>query len=154
MSRSVDYLSGAQHIAYKHLDQLFDREIDETDWDFLEEDLTDQLQQKFPSLEVCDRWDDRETKIFLENEFCEVGISEYNGLVSISMRAKDEYDSWYGGPDKRGLAAHWVDQAKNKFMALSDLVKVGTFSNGEAVFKTKSKPPVTYTSKEGRADWM
>lgn len=148
MARSVSYLNGAQHIAYKHLDQLFDHEADEFDWELLVEDISYQLIEKFPSLTECDRWED-EDHIILENGHCEIAISEYNGLVAISMRAIEEWDSV-----GNGLHQYWVDQAGPKFMELSSLVKRGTFSNGEAVFVTKNEPPVHYTSKEGRADWM
>ena len=131
MSRSVDYLTGAEAVAYIDAGEL----EDELDWDMFKEDIEQQLISMFPSLDTCDRWDGRETHIFLENDHAEIGISEYCGLVSVSVRAKDDNEGY--GYDRTGLAQKWVERVKDKFLTIGTLNRVGTFSNGEAVFERK-----------------
>lgn len=150
MSRSVSYLTGAEQVVYDHLDRLFDHEVDNTDFDFLIEDYSERLQDDFPSLEPCE-WYDGEVRIFLQNMFCEIGIAEYNGLISLSIRPT-EHDRLDHNID--GLARHWVEQARTKFEAYGRLIKRGTFSNGEAVFTTKDLPEHNYSSKEGLMEWL
>lgn len=144
MARSVDYLTGAQAVAY-----VSGHNIEE--WELFEEDIKYQLQELFPSLEECESWDGNETKVFLENGHAVVGISEYNGLVSVSLRAKEEGD-WYDNQD--GLHQAWVERVKDKFLTIGDLHKTGTFSNGEAMFETTGEDKHTYSSKEGLCEWL
>lgn len=148
MSRSVSYLNGAQAVAYLSAD-------DETadSWDFFVEDITEQLKSLFPSLQDTDRWggyyDGDENHIILENGHCEIAIAEYCGLVSISMRAIDEWDGV-----QTGLHTRWVEQVKDKFLSIGTLRHQGTFSNGEAIFSTINEPTHTYSSKEGLCGWL
>lgn len=128
MSRSVSYLSNANHVAYINGNYI----QNEYDWNNFKENITVRLQEMFKSLEEANRWDDNETHIFLENEHAEVGISEYCGLVSVSIRHK-EYDGY--GYDQTGLHKHWVDVVADKFLSIGELRKVGTFSNGEGVYE-------------------
>lgn len=148
MSRSVDYLTSAEQVIYLSGHDL----TDEFDWYTFKGDLVSNLQADFKSLTECDRWDSNEVHIFLENELAEIGLAEYNGLVSLSIRAKD-FEPWYDG-DKSGLAQRWLEQIAPKFAKYGDLVKQGTFSNGEAIFITKAEPWHTYSSKEGLCEWL
>lgn len=126
MSRSVNYLDNADHVAY------IDASGIDTEWEW--DDFTDELESKltdmFPSLEPSGKWDNNETRIILENEHAVVGLSEYCGLVSVSIRHKDD-DDWVG------LHEHWVNSIESKFLSIGELKKVGTFSNGEAVFERR-----------------
>lgn len=146
MSRSVAYLSGADAVAYLSGHEL----EDEWQWAEFKEEITSRLCALFPSLTECSNWDGQETEIFLANAHAEIGISEYNGLVSISLRAveDDGYDNQFG------LHAAWTERAADKFKSLGNLTKVGSFSNGEAVFKTTNQPNHTYSSKEGLCEWL
>lgn len=152
MARSVDYLNGAQAVAY-----LSAHDIDDPwQWDLFQEDITERLKSLFPSLEDCDSWassyDGGENHFVLENGHAEIAIAEYCGLVSVSLRAKEDTGDY--SSDTSGLALRWVEQVKDKFLSIGDLRKVGTFSNGEAVFETATGPKHTYTSKEGLAEWL
>jgi hypothetical protein len=151
MSRSVDYLSGAQAVAYLTAHAI----EDEFEWDDFVEDIKYQLKSLFPSLADCDRWgsyyDGKENHIILENNFAEVAIAEYMGLVSVSIRATDCY---CGQEGNTALGEHWINQIKNKFLRLGDLHKIGTFSNGEALFETSGADTHTYSSKEGLCEWL
>ena len=158
MGRSVDYLSNANGVTYFDVSSMgmqypYNSETDEydeegeleydefmgrEDWDTFVSEIQSTLIKKYPSLEtVKNRWDGRETSIILENTFCEIGISEYCGLASLSIRQKD--DNYYLNED---LAAHWVDQVwdnmvkilRKEFSYYTNLYKQGTFSNGEGVY--------------------
>lgn len=132
MARSVSYLTRADAVAYDHLEFENDEIFDELTWRDYKEFMIEKLKNKFPSLQDTDSWED-ETQIILENEFCEIGLSEYCGLISISIRAKDEYDNY------PGLAEAWVDKVKSKFLSIGTLIKQGTFSNGESVYRRKAQ---------------
>lgn len=165
MGRSVDFLSNAQNVTFLDVSSMgmqfpYNPETEEYDEDGeLEydefqgredrENLIGEIQanfiKKYPSLEkVKDRWDGRETSIILENTFCEIGISEYCGLASLSIRPKGNEDSWYSDErTKAVLAAHWIDQVWSGMEKILDkeipyytrLNKLGSFSNGEGVYE-------------------
>lgn len=127
MGRSVDYLTDATRVAY------FDvTEYTEDTWQYFVEDITEQLIDKFKSLDTVDEWDGRETKIILENSFVQIGISEYCGLASVSVRIHEDIDR-----DKSGLAERFISAVERKLEDMSELVKQGTFSNGEGVYRVK-----------------
>lgn len=150
MSRSVDYLRNASLVAYLSAHEL----QDELDWEMFVEDIKEQIKSFAPSFTECDSWDGNETHIILENELAEIGIAEYCGLVSVSIRPK-ESEGYYDEYDKTGLAENFIERIKPKFEKLGNLTKVGTFSNGEAIFETNDKDNKhTYSSKEGLCEWM
>lgn len=128
MSRSVSYLNNATAVAYIDASDIEDNQ----EWAWFSNDLAGRLKDLFPSLENTSRWDDHETEIVLENRHCEIAFSEYCGLVSVSLRPL--YND-----DTDGLANHWCDQVKDKFLTIGDLVKIGTFSNGESIYKRKDR---------------
>jgi hypothetical protein len=143
MGRSVNYLNRATKVTYIHnevgyTDEETNEWIEDEFWfDDLFGNVKYGLKAIFPSLTECERWDNRETKIFLENNLVEIGISEYCGLVSISVRPNERIDA------NENLANNWIenvwDKAENKMAEFSTLLnRVGTFSNGEGVFEKKS----------------
>lgn len=125
MGRSVNYLSNATKVYY-----IFPHE----DWDLFIEDISEGLKSVFPSLSDCDRWDNEETKIFLENQHTEIGVSEYCGLVSISLRPIE-----VNYQNQEGLSERWIRSIDKKmvefFKPYNVSRKVGSFSNGEGVFE-------------------
>lgn len=139
MGRSVDYLSNAAIVAYCSPEFMEDGQDESSgyfDWDEFKEDLISQLQQAFPSLEEVDnRWCGRETSIILENGLVEIGLSEYCGLVSVSIRPNLALD-----PPPYDLANRWINRIKPKFLGIvkiyNGLTSIGRFSNGEQVFET------------------
>jgi hypothetical protein len=137
MSRSVSYARGSFVIAYETLNV---EDEGYSEWDWVVEDIVYRARKVFPSMRDCDQWLGSEDHAILENQFAYLGISEYCGLVSIWMVLKDtaEYTASYSLV--LGLAEHWASQVENKFYkTFGTLTKVGTFSNGEAVFKRKGK---------------
>lgn len=124
MSRSVNYLDYADHVAYIDASGI----EHDYEWDDFTDELESRLTDLFPSLETASEWDNNETRIILENHHAVIGLSEYCGLVSVSIRHKDD-------DEQVGLHKHWVDSIESKFLSIGELKKVGTFSNGEAVFE-------------------
>lgn len=118
------------------------RDSDEHDWECFTEDLLNVIQASFPSMYEGDRWLDREVKQIAMNQLVEVGISEYCGLVSVSLRPK-EFEEYYAEDARLArLANIWMRRSGEKFLqtiqkAYGDkcLRKMGTFSNGEGVYE-------------------
>jgi len=110
------------------------------EWDCFTDSLYEVLQECCPSLNIMTgkerRWDGRETSLIADNVFCEIGLSEYCGLVSVSIRVNEHYE-----PDNKiGMAENWikktwpnVEKALNK--RFTTLRKIATFSNGEGVYE-------------------
>ena len=100
-------------------------------WGMFKEDLIYSIQEIAPSLSEPekDEWYDREGLVILGNNLCSVVLSEYYGLVSVSIVPTDE--------EMRGIAQHWINQISPKFYALGNLYRLGTISNGVGVFQRK-----------------
>lgn len=156
MGRSVDYLNNAIGVTFFSVDPTnsnglindqdeegneIERETNDSDYEFCFDDLlgniTYSLLAKFKSLsKVEKRWDGRETRIILENSHCEIGISEYCSLVSVSIRVKvSDYVN-------EALAENWIKQnwhAMVKTMTENtyheNLTRIGGFSNGESIYR-------------------
>jgi hypothetical protein len=139
MGRSVSYLSNAQHITY--LNWECEEGTEDFAWDDLKESVIECF-SKFKTLSqpLNKKWDGRETSIILENAHSEVGISEYCGCVSISIRPiEDDYV-------KIGLATKWINliwpkvlKELDKCFPTSHLHRIGGFSNGESVYELSVK---------------
>jgi len=124
MGRSVSYPAGAVAVGYRDVSDM-----DQWDWTNFEEWIEDTAQECWPSLDHCDEWLGREDHALLENSHCYIGVSDYCGLAAIWLVYKDdgEYPQ---------LAEAWTFQIKDKFEKMySDFRKIGTFSNGEAIFE-------------------
>lgn len=143
MSRSVAYLNNAEYVLYFPFEDgedengNYDEELARFGWDDLISNLQYTIKAKLKSYRIADDWDNRETKIILANDLCHIGISEYCGLVSLSIAQKNnEYDIWHESFAKnhaylvRGTLEKVID-----YLGLKRLNKIGTFSNGEAVFQ-------------------
>jgi len=149
MGRSVDYLNRAERVNYFEwptiwaYDEDTDRDV-ETDelWDARDviEDIQETITSNYPGFDSCSRWDGRETHIILEGYGLEIGLSEYCGLASLSVRV-DEGPLEYSEDDEayetdRQKALNWInDNWDEATKYWNRLKKIGTFSNGEGVFE-------------------
>lgn len=134
MSRSVSYANGAFVVTFKDMSDC----LDGFEWNWWIEDLQEQIKSVFPSFTNCDKWLDREDHAILENSFAYFGISEYMSLVSLWLVLKDDLEYGNYDQDRTGLAKKWASQVKEKFeKTFGDLVKIGTFSNGEAIYRRR-----------------
>ncbi len=149
MGRSVDYLSNAERVNYFQwpLIWAYDEDTDtdvETDeyWDAEDVicDIQEYITDKYPGFDKCSRWDGRETHIILEGYGTEIGLSEYCGLATLSIRV-DQSVLDYCDTDEEAEAEEtrikdWIrdnwDQASEYW---NQYRKIGTFSNGEGVYE-------------------
>lgn len=131
MGRSVSYPYNAAAVTFEHLDIY-----DELDWEDALYDYRETLRNIFPSVTLCGRWIGREDHVVAENGHAEFGISEYGGLVSYWMVAKDDGDN-------PGLSEAWARNSAATFEAhTGSLRKVGSFSNGGGVYARADGAPV------------
>lgn len=147
MGRSVNYLNNAEYVIYFSADWLngidengkysqFEAEIN---WEDFISNLKHQIKGKLKSYFDVDKYDNRETLIFLENNLCEIGLSEYCGLYSLSIRVKESY--YYNDINTEGLGKHHAEQIRStleKCLVNCDiklLNRLGTFSNGNGVYE-------------------
>ena len=153
MGRSVSYLNNAERVNYFQWPTLwvYDEDTDqdvETDelWDAADiiSDIQEYITDKYPGFDKCSRWDGRETHIILEGYGTEVGLSEYCGLATLSVRVNEDELECYDLDDQdaydtdKQKALAWIhenwDQATEHW---NQYRKIGTFSNGESVYETK-----------------
>jgi hypothetical protein len=122
MARSVSTPRNAIAVAYAY------NAGDLDDWSDSIYNLRGVLQSRYPSLERCDKWLDREDKAVLENGFCYVTVSEYGGLVAVAIVPKDGNlaDNWCSKVDLKQAAACFGPLLRSE----------GRCSNGEQVFSS------------------
>ena len=137
MGRSVSTHRHAVETIYLH---------DVFDYFFLE-DLRNILTERYPSFEECDRWQDREDHVILENKRAEVSVSAYCDLVAVCLAPLDPYNP---------LDHAWCDRVAKGFRSTlhkaypsSALNRLGSASNGEAFFSPVNRSEGLVTSKEG-----
>jgi hypothetical protein len=143
MGRSVSYLSNAEYVLYFPTPEAtneegeYDGEVTQMYWDDLVSNLICEIKGKLKSYyEEDSKWDNRETRIILSNNLCNIGISEYCGLTSLSIAVRN--NDYY---DNEALAKHHAQQIRKTLEKIVDdltgerLVKQGTFSNGESVYQ-------------------
>ncbi|WP_176598788.1 hypothetical protein [Sphingobium sp. 15-1] len=142
MGRSVSYPSGA-HVAYAqwdagwiaddddpasgHVDEL----VAQDDWQFIVEDFREQILVHYPSAWIANGWIGREDRTVAMNRYATFGISEYCGCIAYWVVLREDIDA-----DHQGLAERWFDRIAAKFeQRFATLVRLGTFSNGEAIYR-------------------
>jgi hypothetical protein len=112
---------------------------DSLDWDDLVENVTEAIRGHFKSFDDPPEkynWVEypyRENRILLENDHCQISISEYMGCGAVSV-----FES--GGSEYPELAMAWTDKNFEKIQKLCEpftdqLRKIATASNGEAFFE-------------------
>lgn len=134
MSRSVSTPTHAEAIAYQDVN---DYDFDTFKW-WLEE-IADHARSMWPSFDPCDTWLDREDHAILENGLCYFGVSEYGGVAAIWLVPKEyrRFETQYVAP----LALNFIAQIAPRFhRAFGQYRKIGTFSNGEAIYRAVDPP--------------
>lgn len=145
MGRSVSTHRNAVETIYLH--SVVSDDAESYEWDYFIEDIRSILSNRYPSFSECERRQDREERIILENKRAEVSVSEYCGLVAVCLAPLDPYNQ---------LDQGWCDRVSKSFRDTlhkaypsSALHKLGRFSNGEGVFAPITRPEGVVTSKEG-----
>lgn len=144
MGRSVDYLNNALKVAYFPWPTLevYDEETDtykETDEFedsyFVVENIQQYIMSEYPEFECSSKWDGRETRILLEGYKVQIGLSEYCGLASLSIRIDEDELDYETFEDDMDAVSEWIDTHwENISKPWSTLNKIGTFSNGESIY--------------------
>lgn len=132
MGRSVSTHRHAVETVYLHL-EVEEAHTYQEDWDDFITDLQDNvLKEKYPSLTDCDRWQDREDHVILENRQVEVSVSEYCGCVAICLAPLDPDNNFHVAIAER--AAKGFTACLHKAFPSSALRSQGFMSNGGQVF--------------------
>lgn len=147
MGRTVEVHPRAAQVVYIHLDALQevysdpDATADEAEflWDEFRYGVQAAIRNRFPSMEpVKDRWEGRESRVILENRMAFVTLSGYGGVASVCLVPKMGDLQYSDEPSMRELRKGWCDRVSLRgcFSGWRGmLVKMGTFSNGEAVYR-------------------
>ena len=146
MSRSVSVPSNAVKVAYASFDSS-SGEPDDFDWSL--EGMQEEAVRKYPSMNFCSKYIGREDRAVLENKLAYICVSEYCGLVAVSVVPKEG--------DYQNLGENWarkVDVNSLSSFFGQGLVKQAVFSNGEAIFQPrdgeqKGSMGLGFSSKEG-----
>jgi hypothetical protein len=136
MGRSVSYLQNAERVVY------FQSNLeDEFDYEFLIDDIVQSIKYRYPQFNFTpNKWDGDETRIILQNDdnSLQIGYSEYCGLSSLSIRINPSYfDAFFNDEEVEQVEnelKNWIEKNDDIFQDFNELTKIGTFSNGEAVF--------------------
>lgn len=115
-----------------------DGEVARDEYDMLVDWIREAFIDAFPSMCRVDYWAEgcgamNELKCVVANELCEVYVSEYCGLASISVVPTGcaEYSR-----DTTGLARHWCAVNGSRVLdQFNEYKRIGTFSNGESVYQ-------------------
>ena len=123
MGRSVNYLTNADAVYFHQLE-----EHEMQDFDLLLEDIREHVMYKYPEFEAIDEWEDRDVNVILQSPLVEIAISEYCGVISLSVRTLEEAD--------QAKASTWIEHFFKRAIApWAKAQKIGTFSNGESVYE-------------------
>jgi hypothetical protein len=134
MGRSVDYLNRAQHVAYFEW-PTYEEEGGVQNYDAAEiviENIQEIIKSDYPEFDNEDKWEGHETHIILSGYGTEIGLSEYCGLCTLSIRVEDDTS------DEVEDIEAWIDANWDRIsLGYNMYRKVGTFSNGEAIYESK-----------------
>lgn len=117
----------------------FTGEVARDEFDYLVDWIREEFTTAFPSMAECDRWARGcgamdELRCIVANELCDVYVSEYCGMVAISVVPTGCDDCW---DNTTGIARHWcATYAADVLDRFNEYRRIGTFSNGESVYET------------------
>lgn len=149
MGRSVNYLNNAEKVNYFQwptlsiYDPETDRDVetgDPEDAEYVIENIQETIKSNFPGFDNCSRWDGRETSIILEGYGLEIGLSEYCGLATLSVRVDQRELDYYATDEEADAeyktALNWINENWDEASKYwNQYRKIGTFSNGEGVYE-------------------
>lgn len=114
---------------------LGDDIVDNHEFEDVIQNLTERVCRRFPSMRPTRGWLERESRIIAENEHGQVTVSEYCGIVAVSLVPQDFYDAHL-----RNIGVSWCCQISDAFRTLINenfhgLRPVARASNGEMAYK-------------------
>lgn len=122
--------------------EYYDDDIGRMDWDDHIDNLKTALAKRYKSVDECDEWLDREDHAISDNRHAYFGVSEYCGVLCVWVVPKEGYHQYTDDPEP-AFSHRWVESIGKSFEKVvvdvfdtnNILRKLGTFSNGEAVFQ-------------------
>jgi hypothetical protein len=146
MGRSVNYLNRALLISYFEwpVMEIYNDETDQfeisdqyEDSDIVKENIQESIISEFPDYDYCKKWDGSETAIILKGYGTEIGLSEYCGLATLSIRIdENELDRFIEYQEQYDKIEAWINENWAKIsQGYNQYNKIGTFSNGESVYE-------------------
>lgn len=146
MSRSVSVPSGAAEVFYfpARVYEEEDSFLAHIEFEEMVEDIKNILISRLPAMEDVedDAWIGDECRVIMDNDLIVVSLSEYSGLCCLAFVPKAEIDESVWEPIRtKEFARAWSARVRESVQdALSTigcqpLRRIGTFSNGEAVFE-------------------
>lgn len=154
MGRSVSTPSSCTAVAYQDISWMGHDFDDQTkkydfstydfakaqiDWEFYLDWLIEIVEANWPSFEACDQWIGREDHAILRNGFSYIGVSVYDGLLAIWLKPRTDelHGSEYLEDIRMGnFSETWCKRIATNFLSnFGELRKIGSFSNGMAVFE-------------------
>ena len=156
MGRSVSVLSDARHVTYFEYPTFTEPDEDEgqdgeereepMEWEWVVDDLTNSISEaKLEFDAVKKKWDGNEVSILFENEFAQIGFSEYCGLCSFAIRVNEEPFNYLLDDeiaDALKNSEDWIDEHWGticKAIGYKQLTRVGGFSDGTSVYELVNK---------------
>jgi len=129
MGRSVSTHRHAVATVYLHPEW----EHEDSFADFVEDLQDNVLKPRYPSLRECNRWQDRENHVIMENSHVEVSVSEYCGCVAVCLAPRDAYDNFKAAFAER-MAARFEKHIQRMFKSCA-MRPIARFGNGEIAFQ-------------------
>lgn len=147
MGRSVSYLNYAEKVIYFTADWLqvldeegnYDYGLSEANHEDFLCNLVYEIKSKLKSYREIEKYED-ETMIILQNDLCNIGLSEYCGSWSLSVAPRTDIEY-----NREALAKNHACKIRNTLEKCLEkacakvLVRLGTFSNGCNVYEYKNK---------------
>jgi hypothetical protein len=125
MGRGVATLRGSRVEVYTGVSELLE---DGFEWNELVMDITEDIKDRYPSFEDVSEWEGNEVRIVLRNGLCEIAVSEYCGVMCVSVR------------ETKPMGVRFVYNLEDSIINTVNMVcgtamvKHGSFSNGESVY--------------------
>lgn len=152
MSRSVDYLNNALKVSYfewpliesyNEETEQYERTDEYEESYIVKEMICESIISEFPEYEYSKKWDGRETAIILTGYGTEIGLSEYCGLATLSIRIDENLLAYYEEDEYNEQCDKieaWINENWAKIsQGYNQYNKIGTFSNGESVYEKNNK---------------
>lgn len=127
MGRSVSVLRDSTVNVYSDVTHIEDH----YEFQDMVEYMRELFVESFPSMDL-DSKQEGETSIIVSNKLVEIGVSEYCGALSVSIRAREE---------RKGLGEKFAYRIQKRVIDIvknstgNAMSRVGTFSNGESVYR-------------------
>jgi hypothetical protein len=124
-------------VVYAYVDYEEDVDLAQMNFDDAVANVRGDVMAQLPRFGACDEWIGREDRAILASPEFYVGVSEYCGIVAVWAVPRERDDDEDGEPLTRALSAARLQTLLHEVASYfgETLEKVGTFSNGEAVFR-------------------